>query len=214
MRKLIGMWVAVMVVLSVQSAQALTLAKGSQFITVQLTEGTADLVNPEAFTPGYITAYSHSEMGVQAQYVKLMSDDFAFNLSGGIGFFSETDKPGTNALPGSTDQKYTQSSWQGRIGVDRVGHIGERLHVFVGPGLQVWSGKAKFETGSTSIESESTTRIGFHGRIGFHVAFNPAMGIFGQVGHYFAYAHAKDAGAEATWWPSAHDGAAGLAFTF
>ena len=214
MRKRTGMLVVTAVLAYTSAANAVTLTKGSQFFAIQLTEGNADLVNPEPFNPGTISAYTHSELGVQAQYERLFAENCAVNLSGGIGFFSETDKPGTNAAPGSVDSKYSQTSWQARIGIDEVGHITERLHLFVGPGIQVWSGKAKFESGSSSIESASTMRVAFHGRMAAHVAFNSKIGAFAQFGHYFGHASARENGAEATWWPSGHDGAAGFAFTF
>lgn len=36
-----------------------------------------------------------------------------------------------------------------------------------------------------------------------------------QLGHYIGYASsAEDEGAKATWWPSGHDGAAGLTIRF
>ena len=55
MRKLTVMLVVTAFVALAGAANAATLGKGSQFFAIQLTEGTADLVNPESFDPGYIT---------------------------------------------------------------------------------------------------------------------------------------------------------------
>ena len=120
-------------------ASAAGFQKGSNVVALQLTEGVADLVGPEA--GGYVTAYSHSEIGGQVQFWHFFQEEYALTLSGGIGCFGETDAPGTDAASGAGDTKYTQSSWQVRLGGDRVAKINDRFSVFAGPGIQVWSGK-------------------------------------------------------------------------
>ena len=202
----------VLIVVPAGMASAAGLEKGSNLFAVQLTEGVADLVGPEA--DGFVSAYDHSELGGQVQFWHLLSDEYAFNLSGGIGFFSETDKPGTGA-PGADDFKYTQSSWSARVGGDRLAKLGGRMLLFAGPGLQIWSGKPKFESGSTSTEGAQTLRIAAEGRIGLMMAWSDNVGLVCQLGHYIGYASStEDRGAKATWWPSGHDGAVGIAFKF
>lgn len=190
------------------------LAKGSSILSFEATTGVADLVAAESLTPGSISAYDHSEWGGGIQFQHLLSDDWALALSGGIGTFSETDKPGTNALPGTDDFKYTQSSWNARIGADRFVHISPKFHLFVGPGIQYWSGKDKRESGTTSFESVRTKRIAFNGRMGAHVALGNSVGLEGHIGHYLGHATATDTGAKATWSPSGTESAVGFAFKF
>jgi len=202
---------AALLLFAVAPARAEGLAKGSNILSFQLTTGTADLVGPE--DPfGYITAYDHSEWGGQIQFQRLLSNDWALALSGGIGTFSETDVPGDNATPGDEDFKYTQSSVQFRIGADRFVHISPTFHLFVGPGIQYWSGDSKRELGTDSAETATTTRWAFNGRLGAHVALGDKVALEGHLGHYLGTATAKEAGAEASWSPSGIESAVGIAF--
>jgi len=192
-------------------AHAQGLAKGSNLLSFQFTTGTADLATPEGGSGG-ITAYDHSEWGGQIQFQRLLSDDWAIALSGGIGTFKETDTPGDNAPPGEEEFEYSQSSTQFRIGADRFVHISPTFHLFVGPGIQWWSGNGKFESGGVSVESENATRFAFNGRLGAHVALGSSFGLEGHIGHYFGTASAEDEGAEVSWTPSGIESAVGIAF--
>lgn len=201
---------AVLMACTAAAVHAAPIQKGSSIFTIQVNEGVADLYSPTG--DGYVTAYSHSEVGLQAQYFHFFRDDYAFNVTAGFGWFSEKDEPGPAALPGSPDLKYTQSSWKVRVGGDRVAHLTDRIHLFAGPGFEYWSGKAKFEPGA--FETKNVGRFALSGRMGVHLKMGDSVGIFGQLGHYIGYASVKDGGAKATWWPSGHDGAGGIAFNF
>ena len=135
-----------------------------------------------------------------------MGENWALALSAGIGTASETDKP---VDPGDPDFKYSQSSWNARVGADYFVHISEAFHLFVGPGFQYWSGSAKRGPETNEIETENTTRIALDGRMGAHVALSNSLGLIGHIGHYWGSASAKDSGAEATWSASGNDGAMG-----
>jgi hypothetical protein len=189
--------------------------KGTNILSLQFVEGTADLVDPNG-AGTYLSAYDHSEFGAQLQFWHFMNEEYAVSLSGGMAFFSETDKPGDLAATGATDFKYTQSSWQVRLGGDRVAKISDRFHLFAGPGLQVWNGKAKFDGGSftPALETPDVMRIALHGRIGVHMAQSERFGGFCQIGHYMGMATAEDKGSKTTWWPSGFTGGFGMAFTF
>ncbi len=181
---------------------------------LSLTSGTADLYDPSGAAGGYITAYDHSELGVAFQYWRHMSDDYAVAFNAGYGFFSEKDEPGTNAPGGSNDHKYTQTSWSVRVGGDRVEKLGERAVVYFGPGIEYWSGKAKFDDGTPggSIETKNVTRVSLSTRIGALMTLSKGAGINLQLGHYIGMASAKDQGAKASWWPSGFQAAAGVVF--
>ena len=127
---------------------------------------------------------------------------------------SETDSPGLNAAPGSPDLDYSQSSWNVRLGMDRFAHISPDFHLYVGPGIQYWSGKAEFEDDTASVESESANRIALSGRLGAIVGLGGSVSLNGHLGGYIGRASAEDEGAEASWTPSGHDGAVGIAFVF
>jgi hypothetical protein len=148
----------------------------------------------------------------------MMKEDYALNFNANLGFFNETDKPGNGAGPGAPEAKYTQSSWSVRLGGDRVWSPNEKTKLFFGPGLEYWSGKAKFEAGaggfSTSYETKNTNRISLHGHTGAMMMIGPNWGLSGQLGHRIGMATHDENGAKSTWWPSSLDGAMEIIFSF
>jgi hypothetical protein len=194
---------------------AFAASKGNTLVGLELTNGTANLYS--IYNSHYLTAYDHSELGVQAQVWHLLTDDYALNVSGNLGFFSETDKPGNAAPAGSTDGKYTQSSYSVRVGFDRVGELGHNASFFFGPGIEYWSGKAKFEGGEfagsdNTYETQSVGRISLSGRIGAIMKLNDAVAASIQIGRKVGMASATDAGRKVSSWPSSFDAACGLVF--
>jgi hypothetical protein len=202
-----------LVALSAPSAWAV--GKGTSMFAVQLTSGTADLIGPELGS-GYSSAYDHSEIGVSGEYWNMMAEDYAFTVAVGMGFFNETDSPGQNVPPASPDVTYSQSSFNIRVGGDRVVKIGERAMVFFGPGFEYWSGAATFENivAPGEVESESTTRYGLNARIGATMLLSETLGVTMHGGQRIGYASAEEAGAKVTWWPSSFEAACGLVFAF
>jgi hypothetical protein len=186
------------------------LAKGSSLLSLQLAQGDADLATPEAGSGG-ITAYDHPEWGGQLQFQHLLGENWALAVAFGIGTASETDKP---ADPGDPEFKYSQSSWNARVGADYFVHISPAFHLFVGPGFQYWTGHGKFEAGANSVEAKDATRIALDGRMGAHVELSNSVGLIGSIGHYWGHASADDAGAEVSWSASGNDGAMGFSFKF
>ena len=191
------------------SAQA-----GPQMVAIGFMHSTADLATNGG---GFNSAFDHSELGGKVEYWNMLREHEALNLQANIGFFSETEKPGTGASPGAPEGKYTQSSWSVRLGCDRVYSPLENMKVFIGPGLEFWSGKAKFEDvgGITgTYETESVNRFSLHGRIGSMMMIGESWGLTGQLGHRLGMASYEEKGAKTTWWPSSFDGAMGLLFSF
>jgi len=187
-------------------------AVGSNLLGVQLTDGMADLYGYSG--SNLISAYDHSELGVGLQLWHFMTSDYAMAFSAGYGFFSETDQPGNNAPAGMPDFKYTQSSYSVRVGGDRVLNLGSATRIYLGPGVEYWSGKAKFDTGvaSTTFETQDVTRLSLSSRLGAMMKLNENLSFSCQVGHKLGHATASDKGRKATWWPSSFDGACGLVF--
>ena len=179
---------------------------------IQITNGTADLYDGSGAAKGYITAYDHSELGLALQYWRVMRADYAFNFTIGTGWFSETDQPGNNASPRSSNVKYTQTSWSLRVGGDRVVKVGDRAAFYFGPGLEYWTGKAKYEAAGTgtSWDSQYVSRYGLSGRVGGVMYLSDKLGFNCQVGRYVSYATVTDEGAKASWWPSGFQAAGGL----
>ncbi len=189
--------------------------KGTTMFAVQLSNGGADLYSQDG--SHYITAYEHSELGAQAQMWHYMTDDYAMTISVGLGWFGETDKPGNNAPAGLADFKYTQSSYNVRVGGDRVVNVGERALFYFGPGIEYWSGKAKFDFGPgdpENWESENVSRYSVSGRVGGIMKISESLGFSCQVGRKLGLATATDKDRKTSWWPSSFDAAGGLVFGF
>jgi opacity protein-like surface antigen len=188
----------------------------TKFLSVQLTSGTADFATElSSGFNGFAPAFDHSEYGFRAEYWNMMGPEYAFNASYGMGFFSEEDKPGTNAAPGDGTQKYTQSSWNVRIGGDRMLSVGDKSYIYFGPGIEYWSGKAKFEDKTapgSSYETENVSRVSLGARIGGNLMIAPTWGITAQVGTKIGRATYKEHSAETTWWPSSMEGSVGVVF--
>jgi hypothetical protein len=205
---------------------AWALSKGGSMLAIELTHGTADFANKLAgqttpltpFTAVYVTAFTMQELGVQGQYWYLMADDYAVAVSAGVGFASENDKPGQGAAPNSPEHKFSSSSFNVRLGGDRVVKVGERAMLYGGPGIEFWSGNTKWEpnpfTGTGEYKDESTIRFGLSARLGGTMMLSESVGLTTHVGTRIGYASVEEQGAKATWWPSSVEGSLGLLFAF
>lgn len=204
---------------------AWALGKGGSMFAIELTHGVASIadssqgrINATGAT-GFISSYDHSELGVQGQYWYMMTGDYAVTVSAGMGFFTEIDKQGSKGIPaGAADMKFSLSSFNIRVGGDRVAKVGDRALMYGGPGLEFWSGRAKFENfpslGPRAYEGESTTRIGISARIGAIMVINDSFGLSTHVGGRYGYASVEEQGAKSTWWPSSVEAGAGLVYMF
>ena len=212
---------ALLLALSASAAVAAEYSKES-FLGIHVTNGTADLASAfggfGATAPniaGAASAFDHSEWGFKAEYQKMMGPEYAFNISYGMGFFGEEDKPNSHAPAGSGLFRYTQSSWNVRVGGDRMLEVGEKTYIYFGPGIEYWSGKAKFEDETPpalSYETDNASRISLGARLGGHMMVGPTWGVSAQIGTKIGYASYEEAGGKVTWWPSSTEGSVGLVF--
>jgi hypothetical protein len=186
------------------------LAGGSK-LSIGLGQGVAD--GYSATTVGgasYLEPTTAPETNVGAEYWYSFADDYAIALSGAYGFSS---MKWTGAAAGDPEIEATGSSFKLRLGGDRTGKVSDRLSLFMGPGLEFWSGKQKLDVGGSSSESESVTRFGVSGRIGGFMALTDKVSIMGQIGHTFGLASVEDQ-AKTTWMPSSFNASWGIAFDF
>lgn len=179
--------------------------KGEGLYGFQITNGTADLYSASGNT---ITAYQAPEYGFAFQYWRLMTSDYAFTMTVGMGMASETDK---SRVTTEADFKYKQKSFNVRVGGDRAAKVGDRAIFYFGPGIEYWSGTS---TLGNLPESEATTRIGVSGRVGGLMMLSKTVGANCQIGRYVGFASAKDTGAESSWIASGFQGSGGLVFRF
>jgi opacity protein-like surface antigen len=212
---------AVLLAVTASVAGAAEYSKES-FLSIQATSATANLASAfGAFGPTSVVvgpaaaAYPNPEWGFKAEYQRMMGPEYAFNISYGMGFYGEEDKPNSNAAAGTGSFKYTQNSWNVRVGGDRLLEVGEHTYIYFGPGIEYWSGKAKFEDTTPpalSYETENTSRISLGARLGGHMMVGPTWGVSAQVGTKVGYASYEEAGGKTTWWPSSMEGSVGLVF--
>ena len=181
-------------------------------LSIGLGQGTADGYAPATVgTSTYLAPTTTPETSVNAEYWRSLSNDYALALSGAYGLSSMNWK---GADPGDPEIDATGTSLKFRLGVDKVGSVGDRLQFFLGPGVEYWSGEQKLDVGGAETESESVTRFGVSGRIGGFMMLSETVGIMGQVGHTFGIASVDDSGAETSWWPSSFQASWGLTFGF
>jgi hypothetical protein len=189
-------------------ASAASLEKGSSLLAIQLSRGGADLTGDGG---GILIAFQRPEVGIQGQYWYFMAKEYAVNVTGGIGYFKETETADPNV---NVDLTLSSSSWQFRLGGDRFAQVTDKLQIFAGPGIQIWSGKAKAEDPFGEVEGPSTTRYALSGRMGAHILIGENFGLMGHLGQYWGYATASDGAMETKWLPSSSEGAMGFSFAF
>ena len=61
------------------------------------------IVDPALVEVGEDFRQPFQELGLQLQYWRMMSEDYAFTISAGWGFFNETDQPGQGAAAGAPE---------------------------------------------------------------------------------------------------------------
>ena len=192
------------------ASSAASLQKGSSMLAIQLSRGVADL---SGNVSGNLIASSRPELGIQGQYWLFLADEYAFNVTAGIGYFKESETADP-AFLGAEDYEETMNAWQVRIGGDRFAKVSDKLQIFAGPGIQMWSGKRTIKVSAGEFEDPSTTRWALNGRIGANIQIGENFGLVGHIGQYWAYATAEDGGAKTKWTPSGSEGAMGFAFGF
>jgi len=180
-------------------------ARASSMLSLGLGQGTADVYTP---TGTYLAPTSSPETNVNVEYWHGYSKDYAIAVSGAYGMGRMEWK----SAAGDPEIKATTSSYKFRIGGDRMARVGDRMTVFLGPGIEYWNGSSKLDVGGTEDESDSVQRLGVSGRMGGFITLTPSLSIMGQVGHTFGYASVEDSGARTTWWPSSFEASWGLTF--
>ncbi len=194
---------------------ALALDKGSSMLALEIGHGQADQVNDSPGGGGYLglntdaATHNSGEMLLGVEFWHMITSDYAMTVSGALGTYREVETP----AGGGSDLTYTTSSYRVRLGGDRVGQIGSRFTWFMGPGVELWSGRSKYE-GPINVESPRVTRWALNGRVGGVMALSGSLGVVGRLGDSFGYASAKTGGAKTWWLASGFDAMWGLTYSF
>jgi hypothetical protein len=220
MSRAVAVVVALTLLMTVSTSHAA--GRGASRFALEIGQGRGDFVNPTRDTPGYVTLDTGddpTQLHAAVEYWYQFAEDWAATVAGGAGYFVERSKPDPGVAPGELETKYSSRSFFLRMGVDRLGRISEGLTLFLGPGVEYWSGRTKFEDvygaapPDDEVESPTVTRVGLSGRVGAILRLSDAVGLVGQVGHRVGHASAEKEGAKASWWPSSFSAAWGLVYT-
>jgi hypothetical protein len=188
--------------LLVSTSTALAAGKGSSMLSVGLGQNEANIFGD-----------SFDETDIGAQYWYMFADDYAFAVSAGFGFGSYKEED--SSVTPTDEFKATISSYRVRVGGDRVGQVGDRFTVYMGPGVEFASAKLKEEfTGFPDFESENATTFGVNGRIGGIMMLSEAVGLSGEVSHSFGFASHEEGTDKFTWMPNNFGAFWGLTFIF
>lgn len=171
------------------ASPAFAVGKGSSTLSIGIGQAKANIFGP--------VALQFDETDVGAQYGYMFSDDYAFVLSGAAGFGNiKVEDDG----PPSFESTYSLSGFRVRVGGDRVGQIGDRFTVYMGPGLEYSTAKVTLEqTGSPDDESESATTFGINGRIGGVMWLSESVGISGEISNSFGFSSYEEGDQTITW---------------
>jgi hypothetical protein len=238
MRKLLPLCA---LLLLVGATSAFAAGKGSSMFSLQLGQGQGDFVNvldpfneQMFFQDSYLGPNSYvprDQIQFGVEYWYMFSEDYALTGALAVGTWNEKQEAGNLRVGESAsdfkDFLFKSSSVRARIGADRVGRLGESFEWFMGPGLEIWSGKTKesdwyvtYANNSSGdylfreFESPNMTRFGINGRVGGTFMLTPQIGVTGRVGHSFGRASAEDRGAKTTWLSTTWDAMWGLTFAF
>ncbi len=205
---------AVMLAMVFAATSARAITPGTSLIAIHVGGGDVDWVQP-AGTAGYITSQVKlPSLRFGAEYWHVMANDKAVTLSGGLGYFSETDKPGSGATAGSPDFKSTVSSFHVRLGADDMYKVTDKVTLYMGPGIQYGSSKFKFVAGTTTDEAPTVTTWALDGRFGGMCKVNKSVAMGGCLGHSFGISSASKDGAKANWTSTGFYGEGSLVFSF
>jgi hypothetical protein len=187
---------------------ARALEDGTLIVGLSAFAGQGDFVSPDAT---YLAAYDHGELGAQIQTWYMLGDEYAFTLSGGAGRAREVNESG-----GKPNRYYQQSSWNVRIGADRMMDVSRNALLYFGPGIEYWRGDATFTNilGAGKITTPEVTRWSASGRFGAMLVLSESLSLTGQIGFRMGAASASEGSAKSSWYTSGFDAAAGLAFAF
>src|SRR5262249_28468290 len=175
------------------------------------------LADKDVGTPGTVGWFTSPEIGVRFEYWNMMRENYALNFSANYGFQNESDEPRSVAPAGTPEAKFSTKSWSVRLGGERVWSPLASTKVFIGPGIEYWMGKAKFEgfpPDPRPRDTENDTRISLHAHMGAIMMVGPTWGYSVQIGQKIGWATYEESGAKTTRWTSSPDGALELVFGF
>ena len=164
--------------------------------------------NQAQFLSSPLTIRPGDEIGAHIAWSWFLSDAWAANVSGGV------DAGHTRIeVPTLAPIKSASHSWNGRIGFDRYGFIGDDVALYAGPGLRYWTGHAELHVDSGSFKSHmpDVHQIAFNGRLGMWARVTRHVGLFGHIGQVLGWNRSKSDGLNVKWLSNSHEGSVGLA---
>ena len=213
-----GAIVAVMLGICVldSSAEAAKLGKGNSVVWIGLNGNVAQLVGP-ALNRAIVT--KSEEVGVHVACSYFLSDAWTVVLSGGHDAGNRKfEYSSSYPVPqvAGTEEKFTSTSFNLRIGGDRYAFINDDVALYAAPGVLFWKGHAKYDGFGLGVDGTwaDVTQVGFNGRIGMYARLVGHSALFGHIGQVIARNTDDDTPGKNTWWSNHHEGSVGLAFDF
>jgi len=193
---------------TVRPRPVVALEPGTSLLALEVTQGTADLVSPDG---PFLSAYDHPELGGQLSFWRMVNDALAVDAT--VGFAAMRER---NQAAGNADRYYQQRSWSVRLGVDRTLELGHNTIFFFGPGVEYWSGYARFIDiiGTGTVTAPTVTRWSVSGRFGGMMVLSDSFSLIGHMGYRIGMASASQAGAKTDWYTGGIEAGAGLAYAF
>jgi hypothetical protein len=186
---------------------AIGLEAGSVLIAAQAATSDGDYLRVDGTA---LVPYAADELGALGEAWWFLADGVGLSLSGGLRAGRSLSQ-----VDGLPDAYARVSAWTVRAGLDRFVQVADGVHLFMGPGAEVWRGRATFRSGAAPEQvTPRAWRYSGSGRLGGLIVLSDSFGLIGQVGCRIGWAKASDDRRSLQWYPGGLEGSAGLVWAF
>lgn len=199
---------AVLALLLPGAAPAAALEAGTLLLGVHAVTGSGDYA---AVQGGYYLPDRRQDVGLSGDGWWFFTDGVALALAGRLHAGRDLMK-----APGLADRTVRTSAWSARAGLDRFVEIADGVHLFMGPGVEVWRGRATYDgvAGPGVVDGPRAWRVSGSGRLGGLLVLGDSFALTGHVDCRVGWAKAAWEDRSAQWYPGGVDGAAGVVWAF
>uniref|UniRef100_A0A832MLK3 Outer membrane protein beta-barrel domain-containing protein n=1 Tax=Eiseniibacteriota bacterium TaxID=2212470 RepID=A0A832MLK3_UNCEI len=190
------------------AAPVAALEAGTLLLGVHAVTGAGDYAAEQG---GYFVPDRRQDVGLSGDGWWFFADGVALALAGRLHAGRDLMR-----APGLPDRVVRSAAWSARAGLDRFVEIGDGVHLFIGPGVEVWRGRASHEgvAGPGVVNGPRTWRVSGCGRLGALLVLGDSFALTGHVDCRVGWAEAAWEDRSARWAPGGVDGAAGVVWAF
>lgn len=199
---------AVLAMAAAFPAPAAALEAGSRMLSLAAVVGPGDFAVPEG---AYLLPLSATQVGLAAEGWLFFTDGVGLAVSGAYHRNREVEE-----APGAPDRGRTLEAWSARLGLDRFVELEDGVFLFMGPGIEVWRGRAVFREslGPGEAVGPRAWRVSGSGRIGGLLVLSDSVGLLGHVGARLGPAWAGEGEVVSRWYAGGLEGGAGVVIAF